>query len=79
LTQLFAGDSAKQIFTAIGEGESDDGTETIGDRAVAGMRRMLSTTGADDTMQKILSGDLNAEQMAALQSLIANPDKTLGM
>ena len=39
---------------------------------------MLSTTGADDTMQKILSGDLNAEQMAALQSLIANPEKTLG-
>lgn len=40
---------------------------------------MLSTTGADDTMQKILSGDLNAEQMAALQSLIANPEKTVGM
>ena len=40
---------------------------------------MLSTTGADDTMQKILSGDLNAEQMTALQSLIANPNKTLGM
>lgn len=39
---------------------------------------MLSTTDADDTMQKILSGDLNAEQMAALQSLIANPEKTLG-
>jgi len=38
---------------------------------------MLNTTGADDTMQKILSGNLDAEQMAALQSLIANPEKTL--
>jgi CobQ-like glutamine amidotransferase family enzyme len=40
---------------------------------------MLGTAGADDTMQRILSGDLNTDQMAALKSLITNPDKTLGM
>jgi len=42
------------------------------------MRRMLGTTGADDTMKLILSGDLNDDQIAALQTLVANPDKTLG-
>lgn len=40
---------------------------------------MLNTTGADDTMKKILSGDLNADQIKALKTLVATPDKTLGM
>jgi len=70
-------DNAKQIFTALGDGESAPGTDTIGDRAVAGMRRMLNTTGADDTMKRIFSGNLNADQVTALKTLVANPDKTL--
>jgi len=70
-------DNAKQIFTALGEGESAPGTDTIGDRAVAGMRRMLNTTNADDTMQRILTGNLNTDQITALETLVANPDKTL--
>jgi len=69
--------NAKQLFTALGEGESVGGTDTIGDRAVAGMRRMLGTTGPDDTMQNILKGDLDQAHITALQTLVANPDKTL--
>lgn len=45
---------------------------------MAGMKRMLNTTGADDTMKRILSGDLTPDQIAALKTLVANPDKTLG-
>jgi len=40
---------------------------------------MLNTSAADDTMGRILSGDLDADQITALKTLVANPDKTLGM
>jgi hypothetical protein len=77
--EISTGDNAKKIFTALGEGEKANGVDTIGDRAVAGMRRMIGTTGVDDTMTAIFKGGLKETQVEALKTLVGNPDKTLGM
>jgi hypothetical protein len=43
------------------------------------MRRMIGTTGVDDTMTAIFKGGLKETQVEALKTLVGNPDKTLGM
>jgi len=70
-------DVAESLFVRIAEEETAGGVNTIGDRAIAGMKRMLGTLDTADTVAKVLADDLTPTQRRALRLLVAIPDKTI--
>jgi len=77
--------SVSYLFAALSDGETAGGTTTVGDRAVAGVRKMLglekmsADAGVDSLIKKILAGpsEFPPKSLRALQDLVANPDKTI--
>jgi len=73
------------LFGKLQEGESLGGVTTVGDRAVAGMRKMLGLqnlsgdAGVTAMMETLLSGPdrVPPKVLRALQDLVANPEKTI--
>ena len=81
LCLLVSGSHVKSFFEQLAQGESAGGVTTIGDRAVAGARKMLGlqsagTAGLVQMVNDLVSGDLSNSTTTALIQAVSdgNPE-----